>query len=151
MRVSVSVSDREASPTDFITVLIPRSLHQEIKIAAIMLGITLQVAVEQALREWISRCESENNTSLNTANTMTPAPIVNKQAEAMARLAVRLPYFSQIAAFDFSEPDALRFVWRGHHLRVAKGDCQFSVDEVDGHMLAGTDFAMLLKALLDLP
>lgn len=44
-----------------------------------------------------------------------------------------------------SECDAIRFTWRGKHLRVSHN---LTVEEFDGHFLRGTEIACLVQMIL---
>jgi len=56
-----------------------------------------------------------------------------------------IPYFHQLKDFDTTLPKCIQFSWRGSTYRVSES---LSVEEVEGNILAGTDSAILMSALL---
>jgi len=66
--------------------------------------------------------------------------------ELVERVIGRMPYPTQVCKLDTtSEKSAIRFTWRGTRYRLSESG---GVEEVQGAMLAGTDSAILLEALL---
>lgn len=68
-----------------------------------------------------------------------------KNAEILERVLARIPHPSQIKNLDLDGANEIRFDWRGTRYRVSQ---HWGVEEVQGHMLKGTDAAMLMSALL---
>lgn len=56
-----------------------------------------------------------------------------------------IPYPNQINRIDLSQPNVVRFTWRGIHFRVSN---TLNVDESDGLVLTGTNHSILLRVLL---
>ena len=70
------------------------------------------------------------------------------QAEALEVIIAALPHPGHIKELDLSEEGAVRFQWRGDKFRVSALSSGFSCEEVQGGMLATTNMAILMSALL---
>ena len=71
-----------------------------------------------------------------------------KQTKIILHVVKRLPYPDQISNIDLKEKDVIRLTWRKYKLRITEN---YFVEEIDDGMLAGTDFAMILKQLFKFP
>ncbi len=58
-----------------------------------------------------------------------------------------LPYPHQIHDIDLSQPEVLRFSWRGARYRV---DESLRAEEIQGDVLVGSDLAILMRRVLQL-
>jgi hypothetical protein len=69
------------------------------------------------------------------------------QAEILEKVINKLPYPNQVHSLDLTkEPDAIRFIWRGHNLRISNN---LSVEEIiTTGFLTGTDIALLIEHIL---
>jgi len=69
-----------------------------------------------------------------------------KNEELLELVITSLPYPEQIKDIDVSEPDAIRFTWRGDRFRVSNTT---HVEQVDRGCLCGSNIAILLRRLID--
>jgi hypothetical protein len=67
------------------------------------------------------------------------------QAQLIEAVYASFEYPHQISALDLSEAICIRFKWRSTAFRVSETG---HVEEVEGSMLAGSDIAILARALL---
>lgn len=72
--------------------------------------------------------------------------MIKDHSHAIETLSNCLPYFHLAKDFDFTNSRYLRFVWRDIKYRLDLNND--SVEEVQGHLLAGTDNAILMSALI---
>jgi hypothetical protein len=73
---------------------------------------------------------------------------MKNKGKAVELVVTSLPYPAQIKDWDLeSEADAIRFSWRGSRYRFSFTGA-WMVEEIQGSMLAGTDQAILIEALI---
>ena len=70
-----------------------------------------------------------------------------KHAEMVEVIVKALPHSDHISEWGLTEEDAVRFKWRGDYFRVSLRE-PISVEQVEGHFLAGSNLAILMGSLL---
>ncbi len=73
--------------------------------------------------------------------------LVEKKETLVELVNKAMPYSNQIGQWDFSENDAVRFVWRGNKFRVSQN---LGVETVGNGVLIGSDISILLEKLIKL-